>query len=311
MGSELVDVLRHLLGSTPSDELAEPTIDAWWTQHLAAVEPFTSTMARAFVSGFEADRVGFAFASGYTEALGSLVPVLTGIRSALCVTEAGGHRPRELSSTLTENEDGSFRLDGEKTFVTLGGDVEELLVVAAAGLDDHDRPRLRMARIPRKRDGLQLEVLPELAFCPEIPHAKIELKGVLVTPDEMLVGDAYDEYVKPFRTTEDLHVLAAIVGFLMRIARRTGWSKAHREALAAFVAAIYPLGLAEPLDAGVHVSLGGVFRRLELLIDQLDWSAVDSTTRARFERDRPILRVASAARDQRLKIAWRRLGQPE
>ncbi len=54
---------------------------------------FETTVDRALAGGSAADRLGYAFASGYTEALRALVPGLTGV-AALCATEEGGNQPR-------------------------------------------------------------------------------------------------------------------------------------------------------------------------------------------------------------------------
>lgn len=306
MASELIEVLRHLLGDEPTADVIDD-VGAWWERHQRVAVPFVTPIGRAFAGGFAADRLGYAFASGYEEALAALVPPLAGIRAALCVTEEGGNRPREVSTTLTPEGDG-FVVSGTKTFVTLGEFADELLVVATEGRDDHDRNRLRLVRLPKGRDGLHLETLPKLPFVPEIPHAKLVLKDVQVGADELLPGDAFDEYVKPFRTTEDVHVLAAVIGYLARVGRQSEWTRGDMEALGAFASAIFPLGLADPLDASVHVALGGIFRRLRVLLEHLDWDATSEPTRLAFERDKKILDVANDARARRLAIAWRRLG---
>lgn len=306
MASELIEVLRHLLGDEP-DAGTIDDVDAWWERHLRVAAPFVTPIGRAFAGGFAADRLGYAFASGYEEALAALVPPLAGIRAALCVTEEGGNRPREVTTELTPKGEG-FVVSGTKTFVTLGGFADELLVVATEGRDDHDRNRLRLLRLPKGRAGLRLETLPRLPFVPEIPHATLTLESVEVSPAELLPGDAYDEYVKPFRTVEDLHVLAAVIGYLARVGRQSDWPSGDMEALGAFASAIFPLGLADPLDASVHVALGGIFRRLRVLLEHLDWQSTSEPTRVAFERDRKILDVANDARVRRLSIAWRRLG---
>ena len=37
---------------------------------------------------------------------------------------------------------------------------------------------------------------------------------------DLLPGDGYDIYLKPFRTIEDIHVHAALIGYLVGVARR-------------------------------------------------------------------------------------------
>lgn len=312
MASELIDVLRHLLGDPPERRPLEG-IDAWWARHGEAAAPFATPVARAFAGGFAADRVGYAFASGYAEALASLVPPLTGLRAALCATERGAAHPRAMETRLEEVE-GRYRLVGEKGFVTLGAHAEELLIIASTGSDDHGRKRLRVVRLPGPgagplRDGMRLEALPETPFVPEIPHGKLHLEGVRVERDEVLQGDGYEDYLKPFRTVEDVHVHAALVGWLVQVGRRHGWAREHLEALAELASACFALALVEPLDAAAHVALGGLLGRFRSVVGALDWSDVAEEERALFERDRPLFEVAGKARARRLDTAWGRLGR--
>ena len=62
---------------------------------------------------------------------------------------------------------------------------------------------------------------------PDIGHARLHLDNVLC---ELLPGDGWDSYVKPFRSIEDLHVLAAITAWLYGIGRDGGWPAALRKA---------------------------------------------------------------------------------
>lgn len=305
--SELIDVLRRLTGDPP-DARQLDGLDAWWEAHNGARQGFATSIAGAFAGGFVADRLGYAFASGYTEALSALVPSLRGVKAALCATEKGSAHPRSIETTLEVVED-RYRLEGIKSFVTLGDAADELLVVASAGLDDHDRNRLKVVRIPRDRDGVRLEALPPTPFVPEIPHAKLILEGARVNQDEVLDGDGYETYLKPFRTVEDIHVHAALVGWLMKVGRCYGWPRETLEDLSELASALFPLALVDPLDAAVHVTLGGILRRTRSIVESLDWSIIYPETASRFARDAPLLSVASKARDARLETAWARLGR--
>ncbi len=307
MASELIEVLRHLLGDLPETAPIAST-DEWWSRHQQVGQPYTTPVARAFAGGFAADRLGYAFASGYTEALASLVPSLTGVRAALCATEGDDAHPRAIETGLEEVEE-RYRITGTKSFVTLAEHAEELLVVARIGADDHGRNRLKVVRLPRNRDGLHIRPSEPLPMVPEIPHARLTLEGVRVERDEVLPGDGYEQYLKPFRTTEDLHVHAALVGWLIQVGRHREWCRTDIEDLAEVASGLFALALTEPLDASVHVALGGLLRRLHTIVDGLDWTTVDAETRTRFERDRPLLDVAKRAREARLDTAWARLGR--
>jgi len=307
MASELIEVLRHLLGDEP-DPAPIADVPSWWVRHQKAGADRTTAVARAFAGGFAADRFGYAFASGYTEALCSLVPVLEGHRAALCATEAGKSHPRSISTSLRRDDaDEGWVLNGQKSFVTLAEYAEELLVVASLGLDDHERNRLRVVRIPSDREGVRLEPAPPTAFVPEIPHARLVLENVAVRDAEVLRGDGYDDYLKPFRTVEDLHVGAAAIGHLARLAHLHDLGTELLGELAELAVSVFSLALGDPRDAAVHVALGGAWNRLLALVESVDGSALGEDG-VRLDRDRALFGVASKARARRLEVGWTRLG---
>jgi hypothetical protein len=61
----------------------------------------------------------------------------------------------------------------------------------------------------------------------------------------------------------------------------------------------------------VHIALGGALEQVQALIDLSapHWSKVESKTRERWERDRPLLDVAAKSRAARLQRAWERLAE--
>ena len=296
-------VLQHAPTPAPIADLA-----TWWLQYAMAVQGMTRPIERAVAAGFAADRLGYAFAAGYTEALQQLLPALGNTRAALCATESGGAHPRAMKTYVQESH-AALRLSGDKTFVTLGTHAATLLVVASEGQDAQGRNRLAVYRIPADRAGVTLTPLPSTAFAPEIPHAALHLHEVVVTPEERLPGDGYERYLKPFRTVEDLHVYAALLGWLLQVARRAGWPRLIVQELLLLIAATCALGPAAPDAAATHLALGGLLASARRLREEIGphWQLVDPTTRALWERDRPLLEVAGKARAQRLEVAWERL----
>ena len=142
-----------------------------------------------------------------------------GLPCALCVTEANGNSPRAIATSLSPAP-GGYRLDGNKTFVTFGTLAKALIVVARVGEKSDGRPDLAVVRIPAERVGVRLVELPPTPFVPEVVHASVHLDGAEVRDHERLAGDGYLEYVKPFRTVEDIHVVGATLGYLVGLARR-------------------------------------------------------------------------------------------
>lgn len=261
---------------------------------------FEDPIDRAAVGGAIADRLGYAFAAGYGAALQRLVPELGGRRACLAATESGGGHPRAM---LTKLEKG--RLVGTKTFATLAPSADEILVVASIGERD-GKNELRVVRVPRERPGITIEPRPPWPVAPEIPHAIVTL-DTAVDEADVLPGDGYDRYLKPFRTIEDVHVMAATVGYLLGVGRGS-WPREVHEALCASYAAFRALGAADPSHFGTHIALAGAHAELRRTIGALDWSTVDATVRERWERDAPLLEVAGKARDARREAAWRALG---
>jgi hypothetical protein len=304
------EILRFLL-TTPPRPGPLDSLEDWWRQHLGLVSRFPATVDLALAGGFLADRLGFAFASGYHAALRSLFPRMPpDHRAALCATEAGGAHPSAIQTRLSGgNGDGLPRLSGSKAFVTLGTAAETLFIVASEGVDEQGRNRLRVVMIDAHREGVHFTELPPTPFAPEVPHARLELRDVAVSLEEVLPGDGYARYLKPFRTVEDCHVHAAFLGWLLQVVRRSGGPERVRDEVLALAVTMRGLALAEPTSPAVHVALGGALELCQRLVSGLGewWPQVDAPTRERWERDKGLLGVASKARAKRREVALQRL----
>jgi acyl-CoA dehydrogenase len=301
------DVLHFLLSESPEPQALD-SVDAWWLRHLELMPRFTAPADLALAGGFRADRLGFAFASGYHAAHRSLFPMLPGDKPcALCATEPGGAHPSAIQTKLTDTGSG-WKLSGAKTFVTLGTRAELLLVVATEGQDAQGRNRLRMVAVDAKRSGVHVAALPELPFVPEIPHAELTLEDVAVASNEVLPGDGYARYLKPFRTVEDCHVHLAALGWLFQVARRSGWPEPLREELLALAVMMRGLAQADPADSTTHLALGGALALAKQAIEKCEplWAQTDATTRERWARDKKLLDVAGKVRAKRLEAARQR-----
>lgn len=301
-------LLRRLMESDPEPAPVAQIAD-WWPIHERAAAGLALPLERAVAAGFAADRLGYAFASGYREALRHLVPQYGGLM-ALCATEGGSAHPSALRTALWKSpgEDG-WILDGRKSWVTLGAQAERLLVVASEGQDPQGRNRLAVVSVTADREGILWEPLPPAPFAPEVPHAAVELRGVRVAAEERLPGDGYAQYLKPFRTVEDCHVHGAFLGWFLQNARRWKWQRGVQQELLQLVCALWALAGAVPDDAAVHVALGGLLARVQQVIGEYEslWEQAGAAERARWERDRPLLQVAGKVRAQRLAKAWERL----
>jgi hypothetical protein len=306
------ELLRFLLTESPAPAPLG-SVEDWWARHLSLSTRFSLPVDVAFAGGFAADRLGYAFASGYHSALRALFPQLSREhRYALCVTEAQGGHPAAMHTRLTGSGAGSLRLEGTKAFVTLGTAADVLLVVANEGQDEQGRNRLRLVRLDSRRPGVTLTELPPPPFVPEVPHAELRLHEVEVAPGEVLPGDGYTRYVKPFRTVEDCHVFAAVLGWLLQVARRANWPDEVREELLALAITMRGLAQSDPASAAVHLALAGAIDLCRRRVDGLGplWEQVDAPTRERWERDKLLLNVAGKVRAKRRETARQKLSTP-
>ena len=297
-------LLKRLLTDDATPHAAD-TLEAFWPQHVAWTRELDRPIDRAVLGGLRADRLGFAFVVGYRAALHVLAPS-AGPHAlvALSATEAGGNHPRAIQTRLQGG-----RLRGRKRWTTLGARAESVLVVATVGVDELGRNQLKVARVPIDRAGVRVSPMPDAPFVPEVPHAELTFDDVPVADDEVLPGDGYADYLKPFRTLEDVYVHAALVGHLVGVGRRFAWPREALEELVSLASTLRALASEPPRAPATHLALAGVLTSIGRALERLApcWSLVDEGTRARWERDRVLLTVASKARDARRDTAWKKL----
>jgi acyl-CoA dehydrogenase len=286
------------------------SVAAWWARHRAIAGEHADPIHQAIVGGFVADRLGWAFASGYQAALRALLPESPSDRiCALCVTEADGNSPKSIKSTLRKSGE-AWTLDGAKRWTTLGPEGALFFVAARDEAASGARPAIKLVRIASDAPGLKIQAMPPAKFVPEVPHAQLQFENLKIKDTEILAGDGYDRYVKPFRTVEDIHVQAAVLSYLMREGQRLAWPQAWLERLSALLAALSKIADMPAGEAETHVALAGALAIGAGLIGETEafWPAAEADPAAlRWRRDRELLNVASGAREQRTKRAWERL----
>ncbi len=299
----------------------ETSLLGFWARHRLDVAEVHAPIDRALLGGAIADRVAWAFLSGYQAALCALVPSRDPAQlAALCVTESGGGHPRAVLSelralsgadTLSGGQTGrGHTLTGHKRWSTTVPDVDVLLVVARQGADVDGHPQLRVAMLEATRAGVRFSPMPPPPFVPELSHGEVVLDGVHVADDELLPGDGYARYVKPFRTIEDLHVNAAVLAYLLGAARRHHAPQSLVERLFAAIVAVRALAVEDARAAATHLALAGLLAIMRPLVDELvahlatrsdDAAALEHT---RLTRDLALLGIAGKAREQRRANAW-------
>ena len=300
----------------------ETSLLGFWARHRLDVAEVHAPIDRALLGGAIADRVAWAFLSGYQAALCALVPSRDPAQlAALCVTESGGGHPRAVLSELRalsvghtlgsgQTLSGGHTLSGHKRWSTTVPDVDVLLVVARQGPDIDGHPQLRVAMLEATRAGVRFLPMPPPPFVPELSHGEVVLDAVHVADEELLPGDGYARYVKPFRTVEDLHVNAALLAYLLGASRRHHAPQSLVERLFAAIVALRALAVEDARAAATHLALAGLLAIMRPLVDELvahlatrsDDAAQHEHTR--LTRDVALLGIAGKAREQRRANAW-------
>jgi hypothetical protein len=199
-----------------------------------------------------------------------------------------------------------WSLNGSKKFVTCANEADLLLVAASTGISPEGQNQLRLVRIKNNIPGLAIKPIKDIPFIPEVSHGELEINNIPITESQILPGDGYTTYIKPFRTLEDLHVTAAVSGYIFRIACLFNWPQTIMEQLLALLTSAKTILKADPLKSSVHIILGGINSLFAHVIESTDpyWKLTDDVTRSQWVRDKASLNIGGKAQAQRLSSAW-------
>jgi alkylation response protein AidB-like acyl-CoA dehydrogenase len=255
----------------------------------------------AVLGGHSASTPGLAFLFGYQAALRALWPSAPLSLGAICATEQRSLRPADLNTRLH-----NLRLSGQKDFVT-AGNAADWLLVAARSEAVGELPRLSLAVVYPGEVGVRLEALPALPLIPDISHSRLHLDNAAC---ELLAGDGWDAYVKPFRSLEDLYVLSALVAWLYRVGQQQQWPRSLQLRLLGLLGGCAEGARQCPDAATSHLLLGGLFEQFEALQDDLGAALAsgEPASALMWQRDCGVLTLAASARQQRLDKALQTLG---
>lgn len=239
---------------------------------------------------------GLAFLVGYQAALRMLWPSAPLSLGALCATEQRSLRVADMQTRLRD-----LRLSGRKDFVT-AGDAADWLLVAARSEEPGSDPRLSLAVVYPGEPGVRLEKLAPLPLMPEISHGRLFLDNALC---ELLAGDGWDAYVKPFRTLEDIYVLSAMTAWLFGIGQDNDWPPTLQLRLLALLAGCAEVSRQAPNNPAGHVLLGGLFAQFDGLKAEVNQAMTDGPPQwaAMWQRDQAVMDLAAGARGKRLAKA--------
>ena len=255
--------------------------------------------ARALLHGAAATSVGKAFQAGYQAALQALVPGEDAL-VALCVTEEQGQHPKHIQTRLTLQADG-VHVRGAKKWAMAGEGV--LLIVAKEESSSEARPSLKLLRVPTETPGLTRIAMPPTRFIPDVPHTRLELD--LTLPESaILPGDGYADYVKLFRTLEDIHVHASVIAYVLRLAASTPFARALTEQACSILLALE--AHAQRPTPALDVALTGTLALAHRFFGEVDTTLFQQDNEASrgWQRDKAILLLGAAAREARANKAW-------
>ncbi|UVK99915.1 acyl-CoA dehydrogenase family protein [Pseudomonas sp. B21-048] len=261
-------------------------------QQLGAVSPFEL----AVVGGRLMATPGLAFLVGYQAALRMLWPSAPLSLGALCVTEQRSLRVADMQTRLRD-----LRLSGRKDFVT-AGDAADWLLVAARSEEPGEVPRLSLAVVYPDEPGVRLEKLAPMPLMPDIGHGRLFLDNALC---ELLAGDGWDAYVKPFRTLEDIYVLSGMTAWLFGVGQDSDWPQTLQLRLLALLAGCAEVSRQAPNNSAGHVLLGGLFAQFDGLKAEVNQALADGSPEwaAMWQRDQAVMDLAAGARGKRLAKA--------
>jgi len=267
-----------------------------WYRGVCNGAPSTDAFSQAVYGGRLATTPGLAFLAGYQAALRALWPDAPPGLGALCTTERRKLRPADMT---TRCENG--QLSGSKDFVTTG-DAAQWLLVSAREEGAGESPRLGLFVIESAGVGVSLVAGPDLPIVPDIAHGKLSLEQAA---GRRLPGDGWSEYVKPFRTHEDLHVLAALTAWLYGIALPEQWPRPLALRLLGVLAAAAEVARQPANEPATHLLLAALLEQFAALQPEVDRALMESqgSWNAMWKRDRAVLGIARDAQARRLEQA--------
>ncbi len=288
------------------------SFSSWWVKYQDVARDW-NPLERAVIGGALTDRVAFAFAGGYQAALRHMVPALPNDHVvSLAITEEGGGHPRAITATLTPTEKGpkgGYLLSGHKKWITLAAEATLLLVAASTGKTPDGLNQIRLVQVPSETAGVAIKPMEKVSIVPEISHGEVYLDEVEVSPEAILPGDGYAQYIRPFRTIEDIFVSAGFLGFCSRVATDHQWPREILENLMCQLASLYAIAHADANAPETHIALSGFLAMERKFVQEIDplWEKVPKDIRERWNRDKILLQVAEKLRGIRRDTAWKKV----
>ncbi|SIS84565.1 hypothetical protein SAMN05421686_105137 [Thalassolituus maritimus] len=247
--------------------------------NLARLLRTASPAEAAIIAGLRSDIPASAFLSAYQIAMRAVDPALPPEQWAcLCVSEKG---LRSLSEMETSIEAGA--VSGRKSHAMLAMDGIDWLYVIARSTSG-----LICQRVSAKAEGVSPHpAKPGQPVIPELPHHVVDFTASPVD-SAYLAEDAHQCINKPFRYHEDVMVLLAFAGWVLRVSEAHPGHQRLIECMRA-------------LADGYRISAAGYDKSqldaFDALIEELLQISLPEKLQQTWHRDRQLLLMGKKARD--------------
>ena len=306
-------VLLNVLLRRPSFAECE-TLSQWFPVWSAACGAYgrQSPYVTAIAGAVQSDRMAWVFFCGNQGAVQASFPVATsdGPRiAAFCANETG-RKLTTIDTSLYTSNNGTW-LEGRKSWSLADVDDLDLFVLArAAGGPASGRGSLVVVRVPRTAPGVEMSEARPQSVVPELRHCEVGFAAVPIGDDQLISGDGYADFARPFRLVEDVFVTGCTLAFQLAHGHAAGWPTRWRQRCIAAIVTLGECASLDPSDPSTELLTAGALSLAGDVIEQADsfWSQQESTSSARWVRDKPILGLGREARRQRAVSAWDRLG---
>ena len=243
-------MIAQLLKISKTKPLKKHLTTKEWAKDYYQLVRDKSPSDKAILGGFTCQQFSFTFLAGYQAALEKMFPTIAPNElKALCISEEKGGHPKAMQTTLTDN-----KINGLKTYITAGSDVVHLLVLCKTNEIVNGRSILKMVHIPSNAPNTTISNF-ELPFMKDIKHGKLALNNTSITDNQILNGDGYTQYTKPFRTLEDVCIGLAYQAMLLRQAIDYDWDEVVRDQLLLSIFTLKNLLQLPPSDKETHLLL--------------------------------------------------------
>ncbi len=282
-------------------QLKQPQFDSFteFSQAALAHDKVNSLHGTLSIA-LRATSIGQAFSMAYRSALQALLPNLNPQQwAAMCVTEVKGNHPKQLTTQVTTNG----VVTGGKSFVTMGEQAQQLIVVAKADepqASHVNRPTLKAVLLQQSTKGIQIHALENMKLVPDVPHASMQLDGA---QGVILPGDGHTDYSKRFRYLEDIHVLISFVALILSTSVRNGLPSKISEQCILLISALLSQKLQD--EPWQHLHLAEAFKNFELIALEFEGSfeLLPQVFKDNWLRDKKLFSLANKARQARAEKA--------